>query len=145
MRLFTIGFTQKTAERFFGLLRSAGVLRVIDTRLNNRSQLAGFSKADDLPFFLRELGGIAYEHRPEMAPTQEMLDRYKKQRGSWSAYEDEFKDLIRARAIERRLQVADLENAVLLCSEHEPTHCHRRLVAEYFTQYWPELEIVHLV
>src|SRR5689334_9633723 len=103
MKLFTIGFTQKTAERFFTLLKSAGVSRVIDTRLNNRSQLAGFSKAEDLGFFLEQIGGIGYEQRIEMAPTQGMLERYKKHRGSWQAYEDEFNKLIETRQVENTI------------------------------------------
>jgi uncharacterized protein (DUF488 family) len=145
MRLFTIGFTQKSAEKFFTLLKRAGVDRVIDTRLNNRSQLAGFSKAEDLPYFLRTIGKIEYRHAPEMAPTQEMLDKYKKLKGSWTEYEAEFNRLIDARRLASLVTVSELENACLLCSEHEPKHCHRRLVAEYFHRHFPNIEIVHLV
>ena len=144
-RLFTIGFTQKPAERFFRLLTEAGVREVIDTRLNNRSQLAGFSKADDLPFFLRSIGGISYRHAPEMAPTQEMLDRYKKLKGSWAAYEEEFRALLERRKLIDLVSMHDLNEACLLCSEHEPSHCHRRLVAEYLRGFHPELQIVHLL
>jgi uncharacterized protein (DUF488 family) len=143
-RIFTIGFTQKTAERFFRLLTDAGVKRVVDTRLNNRSQLAGFSKADDLPFFLRSIGGIGYIHAPEMAPTQDMLDRYKKLKGSWAAYEDEFKALLASRDLVTSISIEELGDSCLLCSEHEATHCHRRLVAEYLRGFHPELQIVHL-
>lgn len=145
MMLCTIGFTQKNAERFFALLQGAGVRRVLDTRLNNRSQLAGFSKGDDLPFFLRSIGGISYRHALEMAPTQEMLDRYKKKKGAWSDYEREFISLIEARRLASIVAPEELNGACLLCSEHEPTQCHRRLVAEYFRAHFTEIEIVHLL
>jgi uncharacterized protein (DUF488 family) len=145
MRLYTIGFTQKTAQRFFTLLRSAGVRRVIDTRLNNRSQLAGFSKAEDLPFFLHALDGIEYRHSLEMAPTQEMLDGYKKHRGSWTLYQQQYLQLLKDRALAERITPGELDGACLLCSEHRPDHCHRRLAAEYLKQHHPELEIVHLL
>ena len=143
-RIFTIGFTQKTAEHFFRLLADAGVKQVVDTRLNNRSQLAGFSKADDLPFFLRTIGGMGYRHAPEMAPTQEMLDRYKKLKGSWLAYEEEFNALLVRRNLIETVSLKELSESCLLCSEHEPTHCHRRLVAEYLRRFYPDLQIVHL-
>ncbi|MCC7054868.1 MAG: DUF488 domain-containing protein [Gemmatimonadaceae bacterium] len=143
--LFTVGFTQKSAERFFDLLTVAGVRKVIDTRLNNRSQLAGFTKADDLPFFLRKIGGIDYRHAPEMAPTQEMLDRYKKLKGSWAEYEIEFNQLLTLRKLEKLLSLSELEHACLLCSEHEPDKCHRRLVAEYIQARHSNFELVHLV
>lgn len=144
IKLFTIGFTQKSAEQFFTLLLRAGVKRVIDTRLNNRSQLAGFSKAEDLPYFLRTIGGIGYRHAPEMAPTQDMLDRYKKLKGEWSVYEAEFNRLLTERDLANSLTREELDGACLLCSEHEPTRCHRRLVAEYLKVCWPDLDIVHL-
>jgi uncharacterized protein (DUF488 family) len=145
MRLYTIGFTQKTAEQFFSLLIDAGVRRVLDTRLNNRSQLAGFSKSDDLPYFLKVIGDIGYRHAPEMAPTQDMLDRYKKLKGSWWEYETEFLTLIRGRGLSERVDVTELADACLLCSEHPPDHCHRRLVAEYLQQQLGGLEVVHLM
>ena len=143
-RLFTIGFTKKTAEQFFTLLASSRVRTLIDTRLNNRSQLAGFSKADDLPYFLSQIAGIDYRHEECMAPTQEMLDRYKKQKGSWKAYEAEFSALLQSRSLSEVVSLDELADACLLCSEHEPTHCHRRLVAEYFRDTYADIEIVHL-
>jgi uncharacterized protein (DUF488 family) len=145
MRLFTIGFTQKNAERFFGLLVEGGVRKVLDTRLNNRSQLAGFSKAEDLPYFLSKIGGMGYRHATEMAPTQDMLDRYKKLKGSWSNYELAFRDLLTARDLAAVVSREELKDACLLCSEHEPNYCHRRLVAEYLKQYFDDIEIVHLI
>jgi uncharacterized protein (DUF488 family) len=144
VRLFTVGFTQKSAEKFFRLLIDAGVKHVVDTRLNNRSQLAGFSKADDLPYFLRAIGSIGYRHSPEMAPTQEMLDGYKKRKGSWASYEAEFNSLLVQRNLISSVSIAELADACLLCSEHEPRNCHRRLVAEYLRSFYPEIEILHL-
>lgn len=144
MTLFTIGFTQKTAEQFFSLLRNAKVRRVIDTRLNNRSQLAGFSKGEDLRFFLQSLGGIEYRHALEMAPTQDMLDRYKKAKGAWQAYEKEYIDLLERRQLLNQVDFAELESACLLCSEHDPEHCHRRLLAEFLKRYKQDIDIVHL-
>jgi uncharacterized protein (DUF488 family) len=143
-RLFTIGFTQKSAEQFFRLLTTAGVKQVVDTRLNNRSQLAGFSKVDDLPYFLRTISDIAYRHAPEMAPTQDMLDRYRKLKGSWAAYEEEFMALLARRNLVMSVSMEELSDSCLLCSEHEATRCHRRLVAEYLRGFYPDLQIVHL-
>lgn len=145
VRLYTIGFTQKTAERFFSLLMEAGVRRVIDTRLNNRSQLAGFSKGDDLPYFLNAIAQIDYSHILDFAPTQEMLDRYKKLKGSWSEYESDFNQLLVMRNAHLVLESDALDSACLLCSEHLPDHCHRRLVAEYLQRHAKDVEIRHLV
>ncbi|MCX8005603.1 MAG: DUF488 domain-containing protein [Burkholderiaceae bacterium] len=144
MKLFTIGFTRKTAETFFGLLRGSGAKRVVDVRLNNVSQLAGFAKKDDLAFFLKELAGMEYVHVPELAPTQEMLDAYKKQKGDWRLYEQRFLGLMRERKIEEKLPRSLFDGGCLLCSEDKPHHCHRRLVAEYLQQHWGDVEVKHL-
>jgi uncharacterized protein (DUF488 family) len=144
MKLFTIGFTKKTAEKFFGLLRGSGARRVVDVRLNNVSQLAGFAKKDDLAFFLKELAGMEYVHLPELAPTQEMLDAYKKGKGGWQLYEQRFLSLMRERKIEEKLPRSLFEDACLLCSEDKPHQCHRRLVAEYLQQHWGDVEVKHL-
>lgn len=143
-RLFTIGFTRKSAERFFDALRSAGVKRVVDVRLNNVSQLAGFAKRDDLAYFLTELGGIEYVHAPELAPTKEMLDDYRKGRTDWQAYETDFLDLMAQRRIEETIPQEVIEEGCLLCSEDQPHHCHRRLVAEYLNDRWGGVEVRHL-
>ena len=143
--LFTIGFTQKSAEQFFTRLVEAKVERVLDIRLNNVSQLAGFSKKDDLRYFLRAIGNIGYLHLPEMAPTQEILDEFKKNRGDWRVYEQKFLRLIRERRIEEALPPSMADRGCLLCSEATPEHCHRRLVADYLKQHWGNVEIVHLV
>jgi len=142
--LFTIGFTKKSAEQFFGALIDAGVKRIIDIRLNNSSQLAGFAKRDDLAYFLRALGGIDYVHRPDFAPTQAMLDAYKKQKGKWTRFERDFKAVIAERRIERTIETAELDHACLLCSEATPEYCHRRLTAEYLERLKGPLTVRHL-
>ncbi len=144
MKIFTIGFTKKSAETFFTTLKKAGVNRVIDVRLNNVSQLAGFSKRDDLNYFLREIVNIDYIHRPELAPTQEIIDAFRKRKGPWDDFEREFLALIAQRRIESELTPADLDGSCLLCSEETPEHCHRRLVAEYLQSKWDGVEIHHL-
>jgi uncharacterized protein (DUF488 family) len=144
IRLFTIGFTKKSAERFFTRLQSAGVQKVLDVRLNNNSQLAGFSKRDDLAYFLRSIGGIGYAHSIPLAPTAELLDRYKKVDRDWPAYERDFRALIETRRVETEFAPSDLDGVCLLCSEDKPHHCHRRIVAEYLRDRWGNVEIVHL-
>ena len=145
MKLFTIGFTKKPAEKFFSLLRDAGVKRIIDIRLNNSSQLAGFAKKDDLIYFLKMIGDIDYVHKPELAPTQEIMDEFKKKKGSWDTYEKKFLSLLAKRAVDNKIVKSDLDACCLLCSEDTPQKCHRRLVAEYFRNQWPEIDIVHIV
>jgi len=144
MKLFTIGFTKTSAESFFNRLKKAGVRRVVDVRLNNISQLAGFAKKDDLRYFLKAIGDIDYIHQPEFTPTQEMLDAYKKDGGNWSDYEKRFLELIQIRRIEQSVARETLDGACLLCSEDKPQQCHRRLVAEYLKDKWGDLEIMHL-
>jgi uncharacterized protein (DUF488 family) len=144
MKLFTIGFTKKSAEQFFRILKKEGLTRVVDTRLNNVSQLAGFTKKDDLKFFLKEVLGIDYVHMPILAPTKDILDAYKKNGGDWPAYERKFVDLIRNRKIESNISRETLSGACLLCSEPTPHHCHRRLVAEYLSDKWGDINIHHL-
>ena len=145
MEVYTIGFTQKSAEEFFERLRRVGIKRLLDVRLNNVSQLAGFSKREDLRYFLRELCAADYLHESLLAPTQEMLDEYKKQKGSWESYERRFLALMRERAVERRIdrRLFDIPT-VLLCSEATAEHCHRRLALEYFQGAWGGLTITHL-
>jgi uncharacterized protein (DUF488 family) len=145
VKVFTIGFTKKSARRFFELLRVSGAKRVVDVRLNNVSQLAGFAKKDDLAFFLQEICGMEYVHLPELAPTQEMLDAYKKERGDWTTYEQRFLELMRQRRVEATVPRDVLADGCLLCSEDKPHHCHRRLVAEYLAERWGDLDIAHLV
>ncbi len=144
IHIFTIGFTRKTAEEFFTLLERAGVKRVVDTRLNNVSQLAGFAKKEDLRFFLQRVCGIDYVHLPELAPTQDMLDAFKKEKGEWADYEKKFLALITQRQIETKVSREALHLGCLLCSEDTPEHCHRRLVAEYLARAWGNVKITHL-
>jgi uncharacterized protein (DUF488 family) len=146
MEVYTTGFTKKTAAQFFGSLKLVGIKRLVDVRLNNSSQLAGFTKKEDLPFFLKEICGIEYIHESLLAPTQEMLDAYKKRKGSWSEYEQRFLALMQERRIEEKIQPALFEiPTVLLCSEATAEHCHRRLVLEYLRDKWGgRIEVVHL-
>lgn len=145
MEIYSIGFTQKTAEQFFGLLTGAGVRRLVDVRLNNVSQLAGFAKRDDLRYFLRVICGIEYVHEPLLAPTQEMLGAYRKNGISWTEYEDRYRELIRSRAVETALhRESFLGASVLLCSEATAERCHRRVALEYLREHWHEIEIIHL-
>lgn len=144
MKVFTIGFTKKSACRFFEALRESGAKRVVDVRLNNISQLAGFAKKDDPAYFLKEICGMEYVHLPVLAPRQEMLDDYKKRRGDWQTYEAKFLDLIRQRRIEETVSREVIADACLLRSEDKPHHCHRRLVADYLKQHWGDVEIRHL-
>lgn len=144
MRLYTIGFTKKSASQFFETLRAAGAARVVDVRLNNVSQLAGFAKKQDLAYFLDKICTIQYRHIPLLAPTQQMLDSYKKHGGEWAEYERQFLQLMKERRIEiswaQELRDADC----LLCSEEKPDHCHRRLVAEYLAVHHEDIRIQHL-
>jgi uncharacterized protein (DUF488 family) len=146
VEIFTIGFTQTPAAEFFGKLTQAGVRRLIDVRLNNTSQLAAYAKRDDLRFFLRAISDVDYEHEPLLAPTQEMLDAFKKHKGSWEAYEAEFLALMAERRIEHQLDRSRFESTptVLLCSEPTAEHCHRRLVLEYLGARWLNVVAVHL-
>lgn len=144
MKMFTIGFTEKPAREFFATLRKSGTKRVIDVRLNNSSQLAGFAKKDDLAYFLREICNIDYVHIPLCAPTQEILEMYRKGTMDWGTYEIKFRGLMRERHIESDFPKQFFADACLLCSEHKPEFCHRRLVAEHLREHWGNLEIVHL-
>lgn len=132
----TIGFTRTTAESFFRRLTEAGVRKVLDVRLHNNSQLAGFAKAGDLGYFLQTIGGIDYSHEPLLAPTEAMLRTYRTTKGGWAAYEQRFLALMAERGIERHLTPGSLDGACLLCSEATPDHCHRRLVVDYLNRRW---------
>jgi len=143
-KLFTIGFTKKSAEEFFTRLRNAGVKRLIDVRLNNVSQLAGFAKRDDLAYFLKVICDCDYRHEPLLAPTKEILDAYKKKQMDWEEYEQRFGKLLERRQAHRLVTPDELRNSCLLCSESTPEKCHRRLVAEFLAKIFDGLEIYHL-
>ena len=145
MEIYSIGFTQKSASGFFGALKAHGIERLLDVRLNNTSQLAGFAKASDLPYFLHEICGTDYEHEPLLAPTQEILDAFKKRKGAWDVYVDAYLGLIRSRKVESVLSPDSFKRkTVLLCSEPTAEQCHRRLALEYLQKHWGGVTIVHL-
>jgi uncharacterized protein (DUF488 family) len=145
MEIYSIGFTQKTAEQFFGILKSAGVRRLLDVRLNNVSQLAGFAKRQDLPFFLKEICQAEYRHEPLLAPTQDILDSYKKKKESRPEYESKFLALLSERKVEETLDRSLFSiPTVLLCSEPTPERCHRRLVLDYLKEKWRDVRAIHL-
>jgi uncharacterized protein (DUF488 family) len=144
VRLFTIGYTKKSAEEFFSKIRNAHVKRILDIRLNNSSQLAGFTKRPDFEYFLKEIGGIDYLHLPELCPTKEIFEAYREHTITWQEFEKQFVDLLKQRRIEDIVDKELLDHACLLCSEDKPDHCHRRLVGQYLSQKPGNLELVHL-
>jgi uncharacterized protein (DUF488 family) len=144
VRVYTIGFTKKPAETFFTTIGESGAKRVVDVRLNNVSQLAGFSKRDDLRYFLQAICGVDYVQIPELAPTQELLGAYRGRRMQWPEYVEHYLALIRGRRVEETVRPELIDGGCLLCSEDKPDRCHRRLAAEYLSNCWGDLEIVHL-
>jgi uncharacterized protein (DUF488 family) len=144
MRVLTIGCAGTSAERFFRRLREAETLRVVDVRLRNTSQLAGFAKRDDLAYFVRTILGVEYAHVPTLAPTPALRDGIGGGRLDWHAYERGFLELLAERRVERQLDRAWLDGACLVCSEPNPDRCHRRLVADYLRSAWGDVEIRHL-
>jgi len=145
MEIYTIGFAKKSAREFFGLLRSKKIKRLVDVRLNNVSQLTGFTKRGDLQFFLDAICHAEYLHKPDLAPTKEILDAYKKKQIAWEEYEIRFRALLMQRKAENLVERELFEApTVLLCSEPDPDCCHRRLVAEYLREKWDEVTIRHL-
>lgn len=146
IQLFTIGFAQKSAEQFFNMLKHHHVNVLMDTRLKPDSPMSGFARGRDLPYFLKHLIACDYIHNPLMSPTRSMLDAYR-QDNDWGAYEAKFKSLLYTRELINHLDKTwFIEHRVcLLCSEHKPDRCHRRLVAEYIQSYWEDTEIWHLV
>lgn len=144
IKLYTIGFTKKNAEKFFGLLKSNEVNTIVDTRINNTSQLSGFAKGIDLKFFAKELNNINYQHNLDFAPTKELLSGYRKGDVSWEKYEQEYLDLLDFRKISKKIDIKKLHKNCLLCSEHSAEKCHRRLLAEYLQEVNTDIEIIHL-
>ena len=142
--LFTTGFTKKSAELFFGQIEEAGVQKIIDVRLSNASQLAGFSKKNDLIYFLKTICGCGYRHETLLAPTKQILEAYKKKMIGWTDYKNQFNDLLRARKAHELVSPSELHGACLLCSESTADKCHRRLVAEYFRDHFDNIIITHL-
>ena len=145
IHLFTIGFTKKPAETFFKLLKDSDVKQIVDTRINNVSQLSGFAKGSDLQFFAREIGNISYNHNIDFAPTKELLSLYRTKKLTWNDYETEYLNLLDIRKIAQKINVENLHQNCLLCSEHKPDKCHRRLLAEYLKQVRNDIQITHLI
>ena len=143
MTLYTIGFTKHSAEEFFETLKSAEVNKLIDIRINKTSQLAGFAKGSDLPYFLRVNGDIKYESIESLAPTKDLLKRYRTKEISWSIFEDSYLKQIRSSEVLNSLKPSDFDKACLLCSENSPEKCHRRLLAEEMQKQW-DIQVVHL-
>ena len=144
MTLYTIGFTKKSAREFFDILINNNIKRLIDIRLNNKSQLAGFAKSDDLQYFLKKIGQIDYIYMPEFAPTDELLDGYRKKQIVWDEYEKQYCNLLAERDVLKNKDVPVFDNACLLCSEPTAKQCHRRLAAEYIVRSNKNIKIVHL-
>jgi uncharacterized protein (DUF488 family) len=145
IKLYTIGFTKKPAEIFFNLIKDAGVKKIVDTRINNVSQLAGFAKGTDLKFFAKEIGNISYEHNIDFAPSKELLSRYRNKEMTWLEYETEYLNLLDMRKIAQKTNIEKLHENCFLCSEHTPEKCHRRLLAEYLQHVKGDIEIIHLI
>ena len=145
IKLYTIGFTGKPAEKFFSLLNGFEVKKIVDTRINNVSQLAGFAKGSDLKFFAKAIGDMHYEHNVDFAPTKDLLAQYRNKKISWADYEIEYLNLLDMRKIAQKTNIETLHENCLLCSEHTPEKCHRRLLAEYLQAVHNNVEIIHLV
>ena len=144
INLFTVGFTKKKAKEFFNLLILNDVKEIVDTRINISSQLAGFAKGEDLEYFLNEIGNINYNHNVNIAPTKDLLSRYRKKEISWEEYEIEYLNLLDIRKISKDISFEELDRQCLLCSEHTPEQCHRRLLAEYLQRINNNIKIIHL-
>ena len=145
INLYTIGFTGKPAATFFSLLTHSGVTKIVDTRINNVSQLAGFAKGSDLKFFAKAIGDMSYEHNVEFAPTKDLLALYRNKKITWKEYETEYLNLLDMRKIAHKTNIETLHQNCLLCSEHTPEKCHRRLLAEYLQAVRNDVEIIHLI
>ncbi len=145
IKLYTIGFTNKSAQIFFELLKKNEVTKIIDTRINNTSQLSGFAKGNDLSYFAKEVGNMEYSHTIDFAPTKELLDKYRKEIISWEEYEIEYLNLLDIRKVGNHIDIEKLHQNCLLCSEHTPEKCHRRLLAEYLKVRFHDIEIHHLI
>lgn len=143
--LYTIGFTKKSASQFFNLLRNNHVKQLVDVRISNSSQLAGFAKGKDLEFFVNEICHIPYKHVADFAPTKDLLDKWHKQEVSWDEYEAIYTSMLKERDILRNYGIKQFEGSCFLCSEDTPENCHRRLLAEYMKKHSIEdIRIIHL-
>lgn len=143
MNIYTIGFAGKTAKDFFQILMTNQVKQLIDIRLNNSSQLAGFTNIKHLPYFLF-LHNIKYTYAPQYAPSKELLNGYQDKLINWAEYEKIYLNLLQKRNILENLDILSFNNSVLLCSEATAEKCHRRLLAEYLAKHFPDINIKHL-
>lgn len=145
-RVLSIGFTGKNAEKFFTLLKIGNVKTLLDVRLQNTSQLAGFAKRDDLKFFLKEICGIEYIEVPELYPEANLLKDYKNKIIDWDYYQSKYLELLDRRSVQKTLTPSVLDDSCLLCSEHKPHQCHRRLAIEYLNSEWNNrFKVEHLI
>lgn len=145
MEICSIGFTHKSASEFFGLLNANHIERLLDVRLNNTSQLAGFAKHSDLPYFLKEICGASYVHEPLLTPTPEILEEYRKNKENWEKFLTNYRALIRSRKVESALSKKDFQQrTVLLCGEASAEHCHRKVALDYLKAKWGGITILHL-
>ncbi len=145
IKLFTIGFTKKSAEHFFELLKNNGVNKIVDIRINNSSQLAGFTKGSDLAYFAKSINNIGYIHIPDFAPTKELLSNYQNKKIDWVGYQKIFMSLIEQRKVFSKYDITGFDGACFLCSEESPEKCHRRLLVEYFKEKNKNIQIIHLI
>ncbi len=143
-KLFTIGFAGKSAEQFFSSMQSNRIKLLIDVRLSNESQLAGYTKKKDLAYFLSAICSAGYLHAEQFAPTKQLMDAYKGKKLSWDAYVREYLGILAERDVKSGLGGLELDHSCLLCSEAKPTHCHRRLLAEFIAENIPDIQIIHL-
>ncbi len=144
--LYTIGFTKKSAEKFFELLKKNGVKQLVDIRISNNSQLAGFAKGKDLAYFAQQICGIRYKHIVDFAPSKDLLDRWHKKTVTWDEYVSEYTSMLKSRVIIQKYGIQQFDGSCFLCSEETPENCHRRLLVEYMAKASTEdVHIIHLI
>lgn len=144
--LYTIGFTKKSAEQFFELLRTNHISKLVDVRISNSSQLAGFAKGNDLKYFVKQICHSDYVHITDFAPTKDLLSKWRKEEVNWEQYTEIYLNLLKERNIIKRYGINNFDNSCFLCSEETPEMCHRRLLVEYLKEYSTEkVEIIHLI
>ncbi len=129
-RIFTIGFTKKSAEQFFDILQKNEIDLIADVRLNNKGQLAGFTKERDFKYFL-SLFKIDFIHLINFAPTKGLRNSYHSD-WNYEIYKNNYIKLLNSRDAVTNLVKLNLpyNNICLLCSEPEADKCHRSVAAE---------------
>ena len=146
MKLYTIGFTKKTAKEFFDLLIKNKIKTIIDIRRNNNSQLSGFTKENDLKYFLKKISNINYIHLINFAPDQELLKEYRDKKINWDQFEQKYMKQLNDPNLWKNLDIDSFKDGCLLCSESSPEKCHRRLLAEFLLNNYLDksIQIIHL-